>query len=166
MKPPIVYPAGLLLGDSQCQVLLLCHGALPLLLFPITPIMSLFLSVADFARPSSVQMLGGILQSGGWPSVVSIMANWFGKGKRGLIMGIWNAHTSVGNILGSVMASVLLPSGWGWAFVAPGLFIGVSGLLVLVFLNPDPQQVPGLAPAYQKIPGKVRLSNCVLRSTS
>lgn len=24
------------------------------------------------------------------------MANWFGKGKRGLIMGVWNAHTSVG----------------------------------------------------------------------
>jgi OPA family glycerol-3-phosphate transporter-like MFS transporter 1/2 len=38
----------------------------------------------------------GLLQASGWPSVVSVMANWFGKGKRGLIMGIWNAHTSVG----------------------------------------------------------------------
>lgn len=90
----------------------------------------------------------GLLQATGWPSVVSVMANWFGKashyflccaaqvawqllctlclhactlatvahththmhvsncascvclptlqGKRGLIMGIWNAHTSVG----------------------------------------------------------------------
>jgi OPA family glycerol-3-phosphate transporter-like MFS transporter 1/2 len=42
----------------------------------------------------------GLLQATGWPSVVSVMANWFGKGKRGLIMGVWNAHTSVGEWAG------------------------------------------------------------------
>ena len=41
----------------------------------------------------------GFVQASGWPSVVAIMANWYGKGKRGLIMGLWNAHTSVGNML-------------------------------------------------------------------
>ena len=43
-----------------------------------------------------VQILAGIFQSTGWPSVVSVMGNWFGKSKRGLIMGVWNAHTSAG----------------------------------------------------------------------
>lgn len=39
---------------------------------------------------------------------MSIVANWSGKGKRGLIMGIWNAHTSVGNILGTMIAAGML----------------------------------------------------------
>ncbi len=55
-----------------------------------------------------VSVLAGLFQSTGWPSVVSIVANWSGKGKRGLIMGIWNAHTSVGNILGTVIAAAML----------------------------------------------------------
>lgn len=54
------------------------------------------------------QIIAGLFQSTGWPSVVSIVANWFGKGKRGLIMGIWNAHTSVGNIAGTVLSAALL----------------------------------------------------------
>jgi len=51
-----------------------------------------------------VQVLSGVLQTTGWPGVVTVMANWFGKGKRGLIMGIWNSHTSLGNILGALLA--------------------------------------------------------------
>eukprot|EP00873_Tetraselmis_striata_P029900 jgi/Tetstr1/450164/TSEL_037206.t1 len=102
-----------------------------------------------------VMILGGLCQSSGWPSVVSIMANWFGKGKRGLVMGIWNAHTSVGNIAGSVMASMLLPPfcSWGWAFIAPGIFMFVAATLVWYFLVPQPENV-GLAPSYQKVASK------------
>jgi OPA family glycerol-3-phosphate transporter-like MFS transporter 1/2 len=77
-----------------------------------------------------MQIIAGLFQSTGWPSVVSIVANWSGKvglsgmrgaacitvppalsrlqGKRGLIMGIWNAHTSVGNIIGTIIAAALL----------------------------------------------------------
>lgn len=103
-----------------------------------------------------MQILGGLCQSSGWPSVVSIMANWFGKGKRGLVMGIWNAHTSVGNIAGSVMASMLLPPfcSWGWAFIAPGIFMFVAATLVWYFLVPQPENV-GIAPSYQKVASKV-----------
>ena len=35
------------------------------------------------------------------------MANWFGKGKKGLLFGIWNSHTSVGNILGGILAGII-----------------------------------------------------------
>ena len=45
-----------------------------------------------------------MFQATGWPGVVSVMANWFGKGRRGLIMGLWNSHTSLGNILGALLA--------------------------------------------------------------
>merc|ERR1712109_219439 len=30
-----------------------------------------------------MQVLGGAFQAFGWPGVVTVMANWFGKGKKG-----------------------------------------------------------------------------------
>lgn len=87
------------------------------------------------------QMLAGLFQSSGWPSVVAVVGNWFGKSKRGLIMGIWNAHTSVGNITGSLVASALLTYGWGWSFVVPGLIIAFVGLIVFLFLPVNPESV-------------------------
>ncbi|PON87885.1 Sugar phosphate transporter [Trema orientale] len=88
-----------------------------------------------------VQMVAGLFQSTGWPSVVAVVGNWFGKKKRGLIMGIWNAHTSVGNITGSLLASALLSYGWGWSFVVPGLLIAFVGLVVFFFLPVCPEAV-------------------------
>ena len=94
-----------------------------------------------------VQMVAGAMQSTGWPSVVSVMGNWFGKGKRGLIMGVWNAHTSVGNMLGSILASMALrSSNWGMSFIVPGVMIMLCGLLVWNFLVVSPEDV-GLPPA-------------------
>lgn len=84
-------------------------------------------------------MIGGLLQSSGWPSVVSIVARWYGKKRRGLILGIWNAHTSVGNICGSLLASFALRWGWGYAFLLPGSSIIITGIIVYLFLLPDPE---------------------------
>ncbi|MCO5548565.1 hypothetical protein L7F22_002025 [Adiantum nelumboides] len=89
----------------------------------------------------AVQMLLGLFQATGWPSVVSVVANWFGKRKRGLIMGVWNAHTSFGNICGSLIASSLLEEGWGWSFVVPGMAVTAGGLLMFLFLVVDPSIV-------------------------
>ena len=88
-----------------------------------------------------VQMVAGLFQSTGWPSVVAVVGNWFGKSKRGLIMGIWNAHTSIGNITGSLIASALLSYGWGWSFVVPGLMIVFIGLVVFLILPVNPESV-------------------------
>jgi sugar phosphate permease len=88
-----------------------------------------------------MQVIAGVFQSTGWPSVVAIMANWFGKGKRGLVMGVWNAHTSLGNILGTVIAAACLQYGWGYAFIVPGLLICFMGLIVFAFLVVQPSDV-------------------------
>ncbi|XP_028762944.1 putative glycerol-3-phosphate transporter 1 [Neltuma alba] len=88
-----------------------------------------------------MQMIAGLFQSTGWPSVVAVVGNWFGKKKRGLIMGIWNAHTSVGNISGSLIASAMLNYGWGWSFVVPGIIIGFLGLVVFLLLPVSPESV-------------------------
>lgn len=100
-----------------------------------------WLNIHSFYYYLVVQMLAGLFQSSGWPSVVAVMGKWFGKRKRGLIMGIWNAHTSVGNISGSLIASAMLKYGWGWSFVVPGFLIVLVGLLVFLFLPVSPEAV-------------------------
>ncbi|MQL81109.1 hypothetical protein Taro_013562 [Colocasia esculenta] len=100
-----------------------------------------WLDVHSFYYYLAVQMLAGLLQSTGWPSVVAVVGRWCGKGKRGLIMGVWNAHTSVGNIAGSLLAAALLKCGWGWSFLVPGLLIAAMGAVVLVFLPVNPVRV-------------------------
>jgi len=56
-------------------------------------------------------------------------------------MGVWNAHTSVGNICGSLIAASVLDYGWGWSFVAPGALIVSGGIIVFLFLAPYPEDV-------------------------
>uniref|UniRef100_A0AAR2KME1 Glucose-6-phosphate exchanger SLC37A2 n=1 Tax=Pygocentrus nattereri TaxID=42514 RepID=A0AAR2KME1_PYGNA len=81
-----------------------------------------------------VQALNGLVQTTGWPAVVACVGNWFGKGKRGFIMGVWNSHTSVGNILGSLIAGAFVSSAWGMSFIVPGIIIGAMGVLCFFFL--------------------------------
>ncbi|KAJ9182560.1 hypothetical protein P3X46_006543 [Hevea brasiliensis] len=88
-----------------------------------------------------IQILCGLFQSIGWPCVVAVVGNWFGKAKRGLIMGVWNSHTSVGNIIGSVVASGVLEFGWGWSFAVPGILVILVGVLVFLFLVVSPEDI-------------------------
>uniref|UniRef100_A0A8D3B506 Solute carrier family 37 member 1 n=1 Tax=Scophthalmus maximus TaxID=52904 RepID=A0A8D3B506_SCOMX len=81
-----------------------------------------------------VQVANGLVQTTGWPSVVTCIGNWFGKGRRGLIMGLWNSHTSVGNILGSLIAGYWVSSNWGLSFIVPGIIIAAMGVLCFFFL--------------------------------
>ena len=53
-------------------------------------------------------------QSTGWPGVVAVMGNWFGRKNRGLFLGVWNAHTSLGNILGTAIPSIWAQPGRAW----------------------------------------------------
>ncbi|XP_026734819.1 glucose-6-phosphate exchanger SLC37A2 [Trichoplusia ni] len=93
-----------------------------------------------------VQAGAGIAQTTGWPGTVAIVGKWFGNSKKGLIFGIWNSHTSLGNILGTIMAAEYVDSDWALSFMYPGLVMGVVGGAVWLFLAPEPRQV-GLAAA-------------------
>ncbi|CAA0821076.1 Putative glycerol-3-phosphate transporter 5 [Striga hermonthica] len=100
-----------------------------------------FLDLHSFAAFVFIQVFCGLFQSIGWPCVVAVVGNWFGKAKRGLIMGVWNSHTSVGNIIGSVVASSVLGFGWGWSFLLPGGLIVVVSGFVYWFLVVHPEIV-------------------------
>ncbi|XP_073256475.1 glucose-6-phosphate exchanger SLC37A2-like isoform X3 [Porites lutea] len=94
-----------------------------------------------FAYFVTVQVFSGFFQSSGWPSVVECVGNWFGKGRRGLIMGIWNSHTSVGNILGSAIAGIWASNQWGYSFIVPGCIISGMAVIIFLFLVVDPSHV-------------------------
>ncbi|RWV94034.1 hypothetical protein GW17_00043468 [Ensete ventricosum] len=110
-----------------------------------------FLNIHAFGFYLTMQMLAGLLQATGWPSVVAVVGNWFGERKRGLIMGIWNAHTSVGNICGSLLAASVLQRGWGWSFILPGALIAAGGILVYFFLAAYPEDVGLGSSGYAKV---------------
>jgi len=98
-----------------------------------------------------IQVFCGVFQATGWPAVVAVVGNWFGKGNRGLIMGIWTSHTSVGNILGGIIAGSESNdiSTWGLSFIFPSCFIAVFGIMVFLYLPTTPQAVglPGVCQA-------------------
>eukprot|EP00099_Drosophila_melanogaster_P025968 NP_726048.1 major facilitator superfamily transporter 16, isoform B [Drosophila melanogaster] len=88
-----------------------------------------------------VQIFAGIFQTTGWPGVVALVGRWFGKSKRGLIFGIWNSHTSIGNILGTLIAAHYVESDWALSFVVPGIIIAAVGFLLFLFLVDQPEIV-------------------------
>ncbi|KAI5089462.1 glucose-6-phosphate exchanger SLC37A2 isoform X2 [Silurus meridionalis] len=97
-----------------------------------------------------VQVLNGLVQTTGWPAVVACVGNWFGKGKRGFIMGIWNSHTSVGNILGSLIAGAFVSTAWGLSFIVPGIIIATTGVICFFFLVEHPEDVNCTLPQHHE----------------
>lgn len=91
-----------------------------------------------------IQILAGICQTTGWPGVVTVVGRWFGKSKNGLIFGIWNSHTSIGNILGSLIAAYYVEKDWSLSFIYPGIIMGVVGFILFLFLvdSPDLMDAP------------------------
>ncbi|XP_054448781.1 glucose-6-phosphate exchanger SLC37A2 isoform X2 [Pteronotus mesoamericanus] len=95
-----------------------------------------------------IQICNGLVQTTGWPAVVTCVGNWFGKGKRGFIMGIWNSHTSVGNILGTLIAGVWVSGAWGLSFVVPGIITAAMGVVTFLFLIEYPEDVDCTPPQH------------------
>ena len=89
----------------------------------------------------AMQFLGGAVQSSGWPGVVTVVANWFGKGKKGFVFGVWNAHTSIGNIVGGLLAGTFVDSDWALSFIVPGLIISAMGVVVWFILPVQPSDM-------------------------
>ncbi|XP_058433203.1 glucose-6-phosphate exchanger SLC37A1 isoform X5 [Marmota monax] len=100
-----------------------------------------FYNIHSFGFYVVTQILNGLVQTTGWPSVVTCLSNWFGKGRRGLIMGVWNSHTSVGNILGSLIAGYWVSTCWGLSFIVPGAIVAAMGIVCFLFLIEHPKDI-------------------------
>ena len=82
----------------------------------------------------------GVFQATGWPNNVKTMGNWFGRGARGRIMGIWSTNYQLGGLVAIAAAAYLLTHfGWRSAFFVPAAWTAGIGLLVLLLLVEKPQ---------------------------
>lgn len=88
----------------------------------------------------------GLLQSTGWPCVVAVMGNWFGKAGRGVVFGLWSACASVGNILGAFLASSVLQYGYEYAFLVTASVQFAGGVVIFFGLLVSPEEIglPGI----------------------
>lgn len=59
----------------------------------------------------------------------------------GIIFGLWNSHTSMGNILGSLIAGEYVEGDWSMSFIVPGILIAVMGFVIFLFLVVRPVDV-------------------------
>uniref|UniRef100_A0A5S6Q1C0 Sugar phosphate exchanger 3 n=1 Tax=Trichuris muris TaxID=70415 RepID=A0A5S6Q1C0_TRIMR len=110
---------------------------------------------SQFYSPSFyvfVWVLNGFIQSAGWPAEVCIMANWFGRGGRGFVLGLWSSCASIGNIIGSELCSWVLPSGYENAFLVNATFLFCGGFFVFFCLVSSPVEV-GLPESTEKVDG-------------
>ncbi|OCT88083.1 hypothetical protein XELAEV_18016710mg [Xenopus laevis] len=88
-----------------------------------------------------VWIVNGLLQSTGWPCVVAIMGNWFGKSGRGFVFGLWSACASVGNILGAFLASSVLKYGYEYAFLVTASVQFAGGIIIFFGLVTSPKEL-------------------------
>ncbi|KAL0451778.1 UNVERIFIED_CONTAM: putative glycerol-3-phosphate transporter 5 [Sesamum latifolium] len=129
------------IGDTVDLRIFLTIGMVGSGIFVILFGLGYFLDLHSLGVFLVIQVCCGLFQSIGWPSVVAVVGNWFGKAKRGLIMGVWNSHTSIGNIIGSLVASSVLGYGWGWSFVLPGILIMLAAAFIYLFLVVHPENI-------------------------
>ncbi|XP_054721463.1 sugar phosphate exchanger 3-like [Uloborus diversus] len=90
--------------------------------------------------------LTGLLQSTGWPTVVAIIGNWFGKSSRGFVMGVWGACPCVGNIIGAYSVSAVLAYGYQYSFLVTASVTFAASSVILFGLVSSPRDVGLLGP--------------------
>lgn len=100
-----------------------------------------YLDIHSLSYLIIIQILSGIVQTAGWPSVIACIGNWFDTSSRGSVFGIWNANTYLGNILGAAIAGYFVDPRWGLSFMVPGFITLLSGVMVFLFLVPRPEDV-------------------------
>nr|KAG5714242.1 hypothetical protein BaRGS_018459 [Batillaria attramentaria] len=96
-----------------------------------------------YSKPAyvAVWVLNGLAQSTEWPSCIAVMGNWFAESSRGLVLGLWSACTSVGNVVGALMVSVVLNFGYEYAFLLMSAILLAGGVLIFFGLVPSPRDV-------------------------
>eukprot|EP01079_Euglenida_sp_SAG-EU17-18_P011817 gene11817-45_t len=98
-----------------------------------------------------VWALNGLVQSSGWPAVTAYMGNWFGKRKRGAVIGLWAGNASTGNIVGTALCVIALhlfggpddtrEMGWQFCMVLTACFLALMGIIVFLFAAPTPMML-------------------------
>jgi len=122
------------LAGAASMVMLLCLG-----IWTDVARSAFFISNLYFI---SIWIAHGLFQSTGGPVNTAIMGNWFGSKHRGLIFGTWTCHQYIGNIIGALIASIVLASGieYWWALVISFVANYLWAFVVATFLPVYPDK--------------------------
>jgi sugar phosphate permease len=86
----------------------------------------------------------GAVNSAMFPTMVSIMGNWFPKKNRGFLVGLWSTCSNAGNTIGIQLAALLLSilhDKWWWLFVIVSALVFLFGVLIFIYLVPHPKDI-------------------------
>ena len=79
-------------------------------------------------------------------------------------MGIWNSHTSVGNILGTIIPSFWAECGdqsaWGLSFLIPGAIIIFFGIATYFLLVAKPEYAGVQPPIHHVVSEEEYIKHC------
>jgi OPA family glycerol-3-phosphate transporter-like MFS transporter 3 len=103
----------------------------------------------------TLMVMSGLAQSVGWPCVVAVMGNWFGRGSRGLVLGLWSSCQPTGNILAAVVGTAVVHYGYHYAFFVKASLLLACAVVVFFGLVPSPHEL-GLPIADEESAIKVR----------
>jgi len=88
----------------------------------------------------AARFLLGLGEPGNWPAAAKATAEWFPAGQRALVIGIFNAGSSLGSALAPPLVAYLtITHGWRSAFVAIGA-VGLAWMLVWLVLYEPPHK--------------------------
>ncbi len=118
----------------------------------------------SYGQLVAARMAVGVGEAGGVPPSYAIISDYFGRGRRGTALGLFNLGPPIGQTLGVALgASIAFHYGWRSAFVVLGGVGIVAALVVAVFVREpprgglDPLTAPGALDAGAKFAGTVRM---------
>ena len=88
--------------------------------------------------------LSGLLNASGWPAIAAILGTWFPKDRRGFLFGLWTSCTSIGNIVGTMMAALFVETNWGLSFLLPAVSIIFVSICVIATFREIPTDATAL----------------------
>ena len=118
---------------------------------PVNAVVHVFSPGVSLGAVASILLViwfsNGMLQAGGWPPTVKIMASWFTPTQRGRIMGIIGTSYQLGSAITIAVSGALIAlfGDWRASFVVPALVLAAIGVHARLRLKERPE--PGEAPA-------------------
>ncbi len=90
---------GLLIGKISLKWYIIWGMILSSLCYVSFAVYYQFTNVLSYPIMITFMCLNGFFQATGWPGIMGIFGQWFGKDKKGLLMGIWAINANIGNII-------------------------------------------------------------------
>ncbi len=100
----------------------------------------------SYATFMALMAVLGLAQATGWSGNVGTMANWFSRGERGKVMGVWATNFTVGSLVAGPFAAWVLGQ-WGFraSFFAGSAVLGLVWVFFLFNQRNRPEDL-GLPP--------------------